>query len=366
MSTINEIKDKKVNYQVIKSVNDLNIKTDEDHGKLSAIVSDDNKNAIYVGDTHIASGYGLKSSSTVAEVEKLLSNENIRKLLNTNTIINPDVTPDVPDGNQNILPDTVLYIKNDDTIYVEEGELKSTSWLNITDIVVGYKVNDSTIKNFKKGDTIEFSMTDNIIIDSIRFSFTIKFDSINLGYKLIFDDSESVEFQNLNPLVFDGSMLDGKTHSITLSNLNLFINKDLNKIVSEVPVKIYFKDDESKYQTLINIGKIIFKYKIFSTYGENNFDISSIDFNSENVLYDIVNGAIVQIGSNDNNYKHYIMVPSIIKEPSFILKSSNIGCNFNKYIGNYNLNDYDLSLVGNYDIYESIQKYNTIVIWIVK
>lgn len=366
MSTVNQIKNKKVDYQILNTV--PQISTEEDHGKLSAVIFSDDSTAIYVGDTPIASGYGFKNEATKKAVEELISNENIKKLLSSDLNINDDVVP-IPDQGETVLEDSSITLRNNDTISIENGVLKSKSWLNIIDIKVGYKIDDETnyIYNQK---CVDVSMLKNVIIDSLKFSFTISFDMISLKYAFIFDDtiyddSKLPAAQTMNNLSLDGNIFDGKVHSMSLENLNISLNKDITKLNSEIPINIYFCDADKKYQTKINIGTLIFKYPIFTSFGED-FIISDYDFSNQDNLYDIEKGCNVNISTENENCKHYILVPIQLSNPVFILRKSNIGCEFNIKVSNYNLNNSDHNLQGIYNVYESPQEYNTSIDWIVK
>lgn len=373
MSTVNEIKNKKVDYQVVTSATDIIISAEEDHGKLSVVVDENNNkdNAIYVGDTHLASGYGFDNIETKRSVEELIANENIRKLLSSDLNINTDTVPSSDNSESGALVNSdPITIKNDDIIYIEDGVLKSTSWLNITDIVIGYKVDGGEVRSITPKDNVDISMLSTVVIDSVRFSFTISFDYISIRYGFIFDNSIYDDtllptFQSMNPLTIDGSHFDGKTHSMTLSNLNITVPKDINNIELFVPLNMYFCDEDKKYQTKINIGTINFKYPIFKSSG-NTFDISDIDFSASEDLYTEDRGCIINVGSTGEDSKHYIVVPHLLNNPSFVLKSSDIGCTFTKISNNYNINNSDPNLNGYYDVYESPREYNTIITWIVK
>jgi hypothetical protein len=155
MSTVSDIKNKKVDYQVIDSSNNINIIEEEDHGKLSIIIPGDDNNSIYIGDTHIASGYGFENIETKRSVEELLANENIKKLLSSDLAINDEID-DTPTDEIEIEDSSIYY--DNDLIKFESGKLGGETWIRLYNIKLGYRINNESTQWLYDGNSTDISI----------------------------------------------------------------------------------------------------------------------------------------------------------------------------------------------------------------
>jgi len=355
-----EIKGKLVDYQVVDSINNANT---ENSGQINVVVTDDDNNSLYIGNTHIASGYGLKTLETKHAVEKLLKNDNIKKLLEGNLIVNPE-QQETPTEEISELQDSSIYFHND-KIMINNGVLLGEHWIDISDISIRIEKDLNGIitnETIKSNDIFETSMLSKITIKYIIIEYSALFSAVSPYYKIFFDDSVDFNMSQLEPFEM---VCDGKKHSINIP-VNIEVIKDLNYPTYKVPVKIFLCDRDKTYITNLKICDIKFKYPIFSDYGEL-FDINNytFDFNTD-ILYD-ENGTEITTGETNNIRKHYFIVPYVLEDPKFILKSSDIRCNFNNILSSYNLYEKEVEYNGIlYKVYESPKYYTSNLTWIIK
>lgn len=355
-----EIKGKLVDYQVVDSPNNINT---ENLGQINVVVTDDDNNSLYVGDTHIASGYGLRNEYTKNAVEELIANPNIKKLIEGNLIVNPEQNQNESEEGTT-LEDSSIYYHND-KLMITNGILLGEHWIDIKDAYVGIEKElggVTTSEVIKFNDIYEVSMLAKVTIKYINLKYTALFSTVSPYYKVFFDDTQDF---NRSQLTAFEITCDGKEHGLTIP-VDIEVVKDLNSIISLVPVKIFLTDYDKTYITNLKICDIKFKYPIFCDSGESfNINNYTFDFTTDN-LYD-ENGVELTTGETNNIRKHYFIVPYILSNPQFILKSSNISCKFINILSSYNLYDVDVNYNGIlYKVYESPKYYTSNLTWIIK
>lgn len=336
MGRVQDIKGKIVDYQVTDSANNLNIGTDEELGKLTAVIreSETEPNSLYVGDVHIASGYGFDNLETLAAVENLLKDKRLRDILDGNTdtepqeSTTPDVTPTIPENFTVNVGGTHVH---NDYISVSSGEFKIDTWLTVSDIKMGITVNTLTAVEIKDGGTYVASMLDDIKIKSISFNYDLKKQEggmYDVHYRFEFGNNYLLSITNTPTISLNAS---GQKKSIAITNINESIVQDITEWNTEKNVTLIIGDEGNT--SIINLGKIIFKYPVFGTTGISLNDIHNYD-DSRVALYTIGEGAKVELPPSTNDTFNYIWIPSVIATSSydkiqFIFNESNIGCYFN-------------------------------------
>jgi len=336
MGRVQDIKGKIVDYQVTDSANNLNIGTDEELGKLTAVIreSETEPNSLYVGDVHIASGYGFDNLETLAAVENLLKDKRLRDILDGNTNVEPqesttpDVTPTIP---ENLTVNVGGTHVHNDYVSVSNGEFKIDTWLTVSDIKMGIIVNSITPVEIKNGETYVASMLDDIKIKSISFKYDLKKQAggmYDVHYRFEFGNNYSISMANSQSISLNAS---GQTKQVSITNINEPIVQDTTAWNTETNITLIVGDEENT--SIINLGKIIFKYPVFATTTQSLGSISG--YNDKRVsLYTVGEGAKVEIPAASEDSFNYIWIPSVIATSiydriQFIFSESNIGCYFN-------------------------------------
>lgn len=386
-----KIKGKLVDYQVVDSVNNID---NENQGQINVIVKDNDDNGIYVGDNHIASGYGFKSESQRVAIEELFSNENFKKLLNGTLFNNQqNQSSDKEENNDEETDENVYETLLDnlhtgseinfhgDILSLYNGILYGKHWIdiikdnieiNITEILNG----DSTSYTLHLNDIFETSMFSNIYIDKLSIKYSVLDPSISLYYKLYYeytDSFDSPEFNRSNLIQIENINTFGEIRNLTLTlrDDTYFrkIKKETSSIISITPVYLYITDYNQTHYTSIKLFDIKYKYPIYEASSSEVFNVNEYNFlNTNNYKLYEENGCEININTDANEpSKNYFIVPTVLKNPQFIFKNSNINCNF-KFKENYSLSNKGLGDEYNvvYKVYESPKKYSSDMTWIVK
>jgi hypothetical protein len=372
MSTRNDIQNKKVDFKVREDANII-ISNDEDHGIINAVIYEPesgNSNALYVGNTPIASGYGFDNIATKQAVEELISNPKLQDLLK-NTIDDGTEEEPVEEGTYK---ESFVDVNNIMIGINSEGELVAESFIDVYNIEITLDKLDESNHNIilRESNVYEFSTLEDINIIRIDFDYNIKSSSL-ITYKLNFtldgpskdmsliSTSDETNAKTAGSLELNG---DGKNHHYILDTLSIPFIKNSNKLINEFPINIIFTNAENqglqnpKY-LFKNICKVKIIYPIFIS-SANTFNRSF-----SNALYDNLHGTeltVTQI-TGENDHYDYVYVPHILSENGFsiIFKKSNIACDF--------LLDQSLIRVNTeyyYDKYKSLYPYTGDTTWIIK
>lgn len=361
MSKINvnatDVRNKKVDYKVYSSRNDAIVQTTEENsGYLNVIMNPDiDDYALYIGDAHIASGYGLSSPEAVRSLEEFLNNENIKKLLQEIDSHNEDPTHTDPSDVE--IEDSFVNVNNS-TISFTNGKLDAKSWINIYNITLVLS-NGETLYKDKE---YVFDVTNNdIYVRQIIIDYDIKDSSINsLKWKLDFS-TEGLPQNSVDraALLSGGTSFDVTADGTRKRNETITCNSLLpknNSLVYKHPINLIIKNDTNEYE-FIKICDIEYKYKIYLT-----IDTDPITNNTNYALYDSVNGCELSINLDHKSYL-YVWVPSVLSDTNFscIYKDSSIACKFES--------DSKALMIGNnisYDRYKSPWQYFGNMTWIIK
>lgn len=383
MGRVQDIKGKIVDYQVTDSANNLNIGTDEELGKMTAVIreSDTEPNSLYVGDVHIASGYGFDNLETLTAVENLLKNTKLRDILDGKT--ESETTPSQPDSTPIVNPSENAAVNvngtymHNDSIAIVSGEFLIDTWLTLSDLKLIITVNG--IKNIEilNGETYVASMLDNIKIKSLSFKYNIKKKTDNekyeLHYRIEFDDDYSLSMSNTETIELNSTGQTKQSPTITIGDA---VIQDISDWNTEKTITLVIGDETNVSH--VTFGKIIFKYPVFASITTSLGSISNYD-DSRVALYTIGEGAKLEIPSPTNDSYNYIWVPSAIATNKydriqFIFNESNIGCYFNPANGTSSIN-INSEFVGTgtsqqilYNMYRSPKQYKAgkKMIWVVK
>ena len=363
MSKVNDIKSKKVDFYVYDNVASVinSISDEEDHGKMNIVIddSDNNDNALYIGDTHIASGYGFENISTLNEVKEFISSEAAQKLINNDFELVQNITYNVTNESNS----TSTNITDSSTrvhfteILMNNGSISSKSAIDI------YTTSTIMLSN---GLEVPIGATYNSYVDS---------DDVNISYiKLNYDISyiEATKRLPYNILVktnsnnasikYSGELsleADGHEHTIFITPDNTYktLVKENSLIENTVNYYIDFSDSELNIESIkIRLFTIIYRYKIYASTTDDESSLFTANVyipEKENLLY---------INTNSSIY-NYIWLPEKLttaSKYSIIFKDSNIGVSFTCDGTSTQYNNV------NYRIYKSPQQYNTNTTWIVK
>lgn len=377
------IKGKEVDFKVVNSSNDLN---DNDHGRLGIVIRDNDYNSVYVGNTHIASGYGFDSLSKKESVEDLIANENIQKVARGE--FNPGNNQQPSEGSEveieTTIEDSFIYY-NGEKIKIEDGKLgkelykPNHTWIEISNVKIKAHIESKvSIKSYdvvlNSLDYKECSIFDEITIKEVEFDYIINsgigVGTINEIYYTIHenevDKNYKYQINALTKILESGDYDYNAKGNIKIEDVNKTItnNSDLKTI------NLYFSDLNRNNIIYIPICNFKFTYPIF---GASSDDESFISIFSNPLTYDSDffeygvepnenNEYLIKVGNNNNHVFHYILIPNKYSEDniSIILKSSNIGCDFeSKEIYSIDNNIY-------YKIYKSPRSYKGQLYWVVK
>ena len=278
MSTVNEIRQKKVDFYIYSNINDVlnSVNTEQDHGKLNVVVDDNNvdNNALYVGDTHIASGWGFSTISTLREVEELISNENIQKVIADDFSIIQNITYNITadttsTGGGSAISEVPLYI-NGNKIYVENGLLKGESFINI--------YNTSTINGFYLGEIINHNIENEFTIHNISLDYDILDTNNTLFYNIKYKKNTDEVFTPVLDSQTVTVEADGIKHTRLPLNLNQTV--DINSIINENGslgkytldffIEFFNNDDENPKTCMFKLCTVnINKCNVYITANEN-------------------------------------------------------------------------------------------------
>ena len=354
MSKKFDIEGKKVDFYVYDNhaavIN--SVVEEEDHGKLNIVVNEvnPNNNAIYVGNEHIASGYGFDNVQTVEEVEEFLSSDVVQKIINNDFNVVNQISYEVTytgEGSTALVDSSINY--HNETINIENGKLSGK-----TSIVLY----DTSFIKLSNGETINAGKTYNttldandLSIDSIKLDYDI-LDSENpekeLQYKFKINDEEK-SYHSFNVTA------DGIKNSVVLplDAEDKVINKKDDSLENVINYYILVKDNDGLFEKKYKIFTIVYRYKIYGS--------TTIDNPASAVVYNTSNENIININSSTDTFS-YIWVPAkVAAEGSLpiVLKKSDIAGEF-IYVDDKQLGDID------YRIYKSPQMYRTNTSWVVK
>lgn len=357
MSRVNEIKEKKVDFYVYPNAANVlsSVVDDEDHGKLNIVVDENsNENSLYIGDTHIASGWGFNNLSTVKELEEFISSENVKKLVSNDFTINQYITyeasaqPTVtPSAN---IQNTSTYFHNEE-IVVKDGSLSGKTNLRISDASIIF----TTGQNIKMGDVVELVFDESTL--TIR-NLQLKYDMLD------FNVSEGSAPVNYSIYQNETKIGASSTFNATLSGKTETVNLTLTDEASKIN-KIYTgKENKIDYYIEVNniktkLFSVIYRYKIYISSTEPT---QGVEPSINNVYYEAKDNEL-SINYTDNNGRFtYVILPGLLfsmSDISVILKKSSIAAPFTFYR--------TMTISGiTYNIYKSRQKYNHGRTWIIK
>lgn len=368
MSNKTDIQNKLVDFNVVTSPTQIAISEPKDHGKLTVVIPGDDKNAIYVGDSHIASGYGFDAPSTKYDIIDLLQNPNVQSLIRGEYTVNPDTG-----GNQNQGGDQTVVIPNSSvtfnnaTLSFGNGVLSASTWITVSNVEIVLSNGDRLYVD----NEYEYSMLSNPLrITRINFYYDIKSEA-NTTILKYFVDFSLKELSN-------GITLSGGTdYTFTSTGVktyasittNITLPRESNQLTYEHPVNLIINDGTRT--TFIHICTIKYKYPVFATAEPS---LSNIDINDTSDLrigyYDEIHGVDLTIPNATDEAYNYIWVPSILSDKKFaiIYKPSSVGCNF-KLDGRAIRIEEVLSGVSrneSYDRYKSPWAYFGEMIWTIK
>lgn len=361
MSKVSEITGKVVDYKVKDSPLNLIANKDE-MGVITAVVteSESEANALYVGDVHIASGYGFDNSADKSAVEELLSNPKIKELLDGLDSNNTDEEePEEPEESNLIDSEITVH---DAKISIKNGELKAESWVKISDLA--FKLNTGEILYGKK--PYQFKITDtNKTIINIQFNYSITrlgAEQNKLYYKVDYSENEFIpSFNLMNTTEFEINP-DGKTHNASLT-VNIPLQRNPDSLDNKYPINFVITNEAKDKFYFENICTVEYLFPVFLTSTTSN--ITDIDLGSDDSrcgYYEPGKEIKLSLPTINESTYNYIWVPSILSTKGFIIvyTDSNIAVEWkmNKTAISYN----DIS----YDRYISPWKYIGKISWIIK
>ncbi|MBQ3415530.1 MAG: hypothetical protein IJH39_09355 [Clostridia bacterium] len=377
MSKINntaaDVRTKLVDYKVYDSRNAaISQTTEENSGSLNVIMNADNDDyALYVGDRHIASGYGLSSLGALRSLEEFLKDENIQKLLSGETInIDPGeeepgsdpttpVSVEIEDSSVNV---------NNSTISFVNGKLTAKSWITLYDVEVVLSNGDKLYQ----GGTYEYSALDNLSISKINFWYDIKNPELNTLKWLINFDLNGITSTDVQGIFSIGTQFtvnaDGTKRYIPL-NVNTALNKE-NSIEYEYPINLIITDGASSF-TFLHICTIKYKYPVFISTSESLSDISLNDTSDTRWgYYDTKHELSLSIPNVTDETYVYVWVPILLTEKGFriIYEQSNVACSFEMNLRNIIISNQvsGTSSTAAYNRYRSPWRYSGNMTWIIK
>lgn len=354
MSKKFDIEGKKVDFYVYDNHSAVinSVVEEEDHGKLNIVVDEVNStnNAIYVGNEHIASGYGFDDVQTIKEVEEFLNSDVVQKIINNdfNTVFNEISYVTYTGEGATALDDSSInyHIEN---IKFENGKLGGKT------AIVLYDTSKIKLSN---GEFIQAGKTYNTTLDANDLSI----ESIQLDYDIL--DTENPEKELQYKFIING--VEKNYHSFTVTADGLknsvilpldaeekqIIKKD-EAIENVVNYYISLTDNDLFDKKIYKIFTIVYRYKIYSS--------TTLDNPASSVIYYTSNENIINTNTSTDTFS-YIWVPAnVTSEGSLpvVLKKSDIAGEF-IYVDDKQLGDYD------YRIYKSPQMYRTNTSWVVK
>ena len=357
MSRVNEIKEKKVDFYVYPNAANVlsSVDDDDDHGKLNIVVDENsNENSLYVGDTHIASGWGFNNLSTVKELEEFISSENIKKLASNDFTINQYITYE-SSYQTTVTPspsiqNTSTYFHNEE-IAIKDGSLSGKTNLRISDASIIF-TNGQTIK---LGDVLEVVFDEstltikNLQLKYDMLDFNISESSTPIKYSIYQNDIKTVANSTFDVI------LSGKTETVNLKLSNEA--SKINKIYTDKENKIDYYIEVNNIKT--KLFTVIYRYKIYISSTE---PLQDVEPNINTVYYEAKDNELSINYTDDNGRFTYVILPGQIfptSDISVILKKSSIATPFTLYS--------TMTISGiTYNIYKSRQKYNHGRTWIIK
>lgn len=341
-------------------------------GDVSIILTDDiqPKTSIWLKDKHIASGYGFNTLADKLVVEELISNPNLKVLLQNTTV--KEHESEEGDEPSTVDFESVINIDNA-SINLFNGILSCESFIKIYDIRL-YLVEPYNGKNYiKLGEALELSIFDTLEINNIQIDYTYTSTSDkNLKYLFKVSNEElSDEFfvNERNYKNFTNIQKDGKKHTLTIPvNPTEKVKKsgeDENAFIETKYIYFSVKDLSENNVVTYKTNEVSFNYPFAKL--DNYVDVNSIRFADLDCKYYLKDTQGLEFIFNeyintdtDGQKNHYLLIPYAIKDNyQIILKQSNIAAEFNSKFsgiidGNY------------YIILESPQKYVGKVSWIIK
>ena len=364
MSKVSEITGKIVDYKVKESPLNL-ISSDKENGVITAVVteSEEEPNSLYIGNEHIASGYGFDNLADKAAVEELLSNKKIQDLLkgdNTHEIIDPEPSEDPEYINSAI---TV----HDSVISMINGELHADSWVRISDVAIRLSNGDYLYG----GQNYQYYITDqDIYIEKIQFNYTISKESSTdnkLFYKLDYSTNQFVSPFNFIDTTEFNITPDGKQHSCEIQ-INTVLTKNYDSLDNKYPINLVITNENKTKRLFENICTIEFLFPVFLSSTTSLDDIKLHNDERCNYYKDSKETEISLPLINESTF-NYIWVPTILTAKGFsiIYKDSNLKVSWKLNKTAIRLDtavDTDAQI--SYDRYISPWKYIGKISWIIK
>ena len=274
ISTVDDIRNKKVDYNILSSKSSTAINVEEDHGKLNIVIDEnDGDTSLYVGSKHIASGYGFDTPEVKQSVEELIANPNIQNLLSKSIETNEE--EEEPTEETKYVASSVSL--KDFTISIDTtGTLQAESFIDVYNVEI--TLSDGN-KLYEGDNEYRFSMIDSpLYINTIDFDYNVNTSRV-ISYKLDFTLDGASNDMTLN----DGTQLndlakDGKNHHYKITGLNIELTKDRVKLNDIYPINIIFTDADTagitnKMYMFKRICKVVFAY-LLSIWYLNIFPIN--------------------------------------------------------------------------------------------
>lgn len=360
-----EITKKIVNKKIEHHVKDSSVNTislGNEMGNINILIEQSQDdvlkrvNSLYVGNEHIASGYGF-NKTTKDSILKLIGNENIQKVIKGDAYREENESTNSSDNNSSAdiqYEPSEIFVNGDKIKLNENNELEyypdsKADLITLFNIEIKYKIRNYLNQEFtytiKDKYTITCSSTDKLFIEYIKFDFIakrdIKYISVNqnqLNYEKRVKENNGnnlIKFKN-EIYIPDTENLDGQ---ISLNNRQSckIIFADLLEIdnTSEV-LDIYFANNGTGqnidfiYKDICNIN---FQYEIFGSTNEEPILTNKAKKYNDNEY------RLSTINTNDS-FNYYIFIPDKYgKNISFILESSNIAVNFIEEDNTIEIND---------------------------
>ena len=360
MSKLNEIKNKNVDFYVYGDSDSVKNSVIEsaDHGKINIVVDDseETNNALYVGNSHIASGYGFEKLSDLKAIEEFLGSENIKKLVENDFQIVQNITYQITNeaGDPVTTESSYMYLHGDKIVISNDG-LKGKSKIEIYDELSYIKLSDDENVEIKFGESCDKILNDDTISISEIMLFYDIVDSENpqktLQYSIYANDE----------LKYSGEIeltADGKQNSISIPIDDSFktIDKNDSEIENVINYCIMFTDEDAEVRpVLYKMFTVVYRYRIFASISTDEPSSSCDFYKDKDNTIEITNT------STEPNYRYIWLPESIVTEQTYpiIFKKSNIAAEFQFEI----VQTYDS--IG-YRLYKSPQRYDTNTSWIVK
>ena len=366
MSKVTDITGKIIDYRVKSSVGNL-VTTDQDMGVITAVITEknDEANSLYVGDVHIAGGYGFDSLKDKKEVEDLLASKALRDLLDGNSNYVPPVEEKPETGGDMVYINSAVNV-HDTTIAMVNGELRADSWADISH--VKFYLNNGDI--LYGGNNYQYKITDNIRITNIEFDYSIsQYNPMKdkIYYTLNNDEAFSSSI-NLTGVEAITIIPDGITHGHTLY-VNYTVPKSINYIDNKITYNIVFTDEGKTKYYYEKVCTIEFLFPMFISMTTDLSDIALDGKDPRCVYYE--QGKELRLtlpNTNDPTY-NYIWVPTIFASKSFstIYANSNINVMVKLDKGAIRM---DTVITGfpniEYNRYKTPYQYKGVVSWIIK